>query len=318
MGKFRSNMASDIPNFLRGILMGGADIIPGVSGGTVALILGIYGRLVGAISRVDKTLIAHLTLGEWRAFAERLDLRFLVTLGAGIASGILGLASLMHYLLEQYTQQSFAAFFGLILASTWLVARMAGRWSKGLISLMAVGALGTYMLVGLPILQTPPSGNTYVFFSGVIAICAMILPGISGSFILLLLGMYSHITGLLRTMLKFELGFEGLLTIGVFVAGCATGIILFSKFLSWLLRHYYRATMVLLCGVMLGSLRKIWPFRLDLSPEIADVGKKNYVEIWPEQFNQHVALSCGIALAAFCLVFALDFLARQGFKKART
>ncbi len=181
----------DLIHVGEGFLMGGADIIPGVSGGTVALILGIYERLVGAISHVDLTFLGHLRRREWLAAARHIDLLFLVLLGSGIASGIVLLASLMHWLLENELQHTFAAFFGMILASSYIVFRMIDLrgvriwriWRAAI-----VGTMGAYWLVGLPFLENPPISPFYIFACGTIAICAMILPGISGSFILLLLG----------------------------------------------------------------------------------------------------------------------------------
>lgn len=313
---FRMLGVRDLSYFIRGILMGGADIIPGVSGGTVALIVGIYARLVRAISRIDKKLVEHLLRREWLAIVERIDLKFLLVLGTGIVTGILGLASLMHYLLEQHTQYTLAAFFGLILASSILVGKLIPKWTPGLALVLLSGAVFAYGLFGLPLLQNPPSGYAYVFLSGAIAICAMILPGISGSFILLALGMYHEMTGLIRNMLRGDIGVDGVLTIVVFSFGCAIGLISFSKLITWLLGSYYKLTMAVICGVMIGSLRRIWPFRIDMSPEITDIGKKHYVETWPSQFSGDVLFSIAIAAFAFALVFALDRLAKRTMQKS--
>lgn len=397
--KRRVKVPRDLLNVAGGFLMGGADIVPGVSGGTVALIIGIYDRLVRAISRVDTTWLAHVRGGRWKAAAEYIDLRFLATLGIGIVTGILGLASLMHYLLEDQehvtihsinretgevrlnvgthaggidvgetltvyrrnaktdrferigqlrleryvdddstdtvrlavasqfqgiendrirmtdvvTQPSrrrpltLAAFFGLILGSTVLVAKMMERWTIGSLLVAVLGAVFAYWLVGrFPI--APYAGKAYLFVCGMLAICAMILPGISGAFILLLLGVYSDVTGLLRGVLNRQATPDSLLSIVVFVCGCAIGLIAFSKFLNRLLRDYRDVTMAALCGFMLGSLRKIWPFKIDLTPDRAKFKLKLFENTWPEPFDGRVWLTFGIMLAATAAVFLLERL----------
>lgn len=282
----------DLVQIARGFLMGGADIIPGVSGGTVALILGIYERLVKAISRFDMTFLGHLRRRRWSAAGEHVDLRFLIALGCGIVSGILGLASLMHYLLEHQRQYTHAAFFGLILASSLLVAERVQRWKPLTCLCFPAGAVLAFLLVGLPLLQDPPPGNGYVFLCGVVAICAMILPGISGAFILLILGKYEFITGLLRDVLRGNITGATLLTLGVFCIGCMVGLLSFSKLLRWLLGRYESLTLAFLCGLMIGSLRRIWPFE----------------NVWPGELNAEVLLTAAIGIIAMIFVFELDRL----------
>jgi uncharacterized membrane protein len=393
---------SDLEQFARGVLMGGADVIPGVSGGTVALIVGIYDRLVRAISRFDTQLLGHVRRREWRAAAEHVDLRFLVTLGLGICTGILSLASLMHYLLEdqehvaihsidrgksivvlnvgtqaggvpvgtvcpvyrknpdtgefevvgrlridRYTDDggesvriavakpvgetnvadlkiddvvtqpstrrppTLAAFFGLILASTVLVARMVGRWTVGALLTAGAGAAFAYWLVGrFPI--APWAGNGYLFLCGVLAICAMILPGISGAFILLILGVYSDVTGLLRTVLRGRAEMDTFVSIVVFISGCVIGLLSFSKLLNWLLVRHRVLTMSALCGFMLGSLRKIWPFTRDLSPDQPLLRAKRFENILPATFDATVAWTLGVMIAAAAFVFFLDWMTGGG------
>ncbi len=297
-------------NVVRGFLMGAADIVPGVSGGTVALILGIYPRLVTAISHVDSTALLYLRQRRIRALLQHLDIVFLLSIFGGIAFGIISLASLMHYLLEKQTQHTYAAFFGLILASALLVARLIGDWNKSLLAALTLGAIVAYAVVGLPLLQDPPSGNWYVFAAGMIAICAMILPGISGSFVLLILGKYTFITGLLRGFLKGDFSIATITTLTVFCVGCAVGLIGFTKLLRWLLATHERLTMAILCGFMLGSLRRIWPFRAPSTSEaaaLADGGNSLFMEaVWPTQLNTDVIISLGACLLAFLFVLVLD------------
>ncbi len=306
-----SNAASkpvwhDATHVGRGFLMGGADIIPGVSGGTVALILGIYERLVTAISHVDLRLLGHLKRGEWRAFAEYLDLRFLIVLGLGILLGVGGLASAMHWLLEYQLQHTFSAFFGLILASSLLVGRMVEKWTPVVFGLLVIGTVVACLVVGMDALETPPEGNGYIFFCGCIAICAMILPGISGSFILLILGKYFEVTGLLKDLLKGHITVDAIITVAVFCSGCLIGLLSFAKTLRWLLARYESATMALLCGFMLGSLRKIWPFKVVENPE-AELKHRTFDNVLPE-FTGETAISIGLAIAAFAFVLLLDRL----------
>ena len=291
-----TSLTADLGQVARGFLMGGADIIPGVSGGTVALILGIYQRLVTAISHFDLSFLECVSRRQWRSAAQHADLRFLVTLGCGIGTGILSLASLMHYLLEHQMTATYAVFFGLILSSSILVARMVKRWSISSMICLITAAVGAFIVVGLPALETPPEGNTYVFVCGTIAICAMILPGISGSFILLILGKYHEITGLLRGLLHGDFHVAALVTLAVFAAGCFVGLLGFAKVLRWLLSHFESPIMAFLCGLMIGSLHKIWPFESGL----------------PQQFDGEFVLVVVLAVSGAAFVFLLDWLSRRG------
>jgi len=266
----------NIQVLLSGFLMGGADIIPGVSGGTVALILGIYTRLVTAISRIDGTFISHLLRRHFREAIDYADLRFLITLGAGIAVGVISLAGLMHFLLLNYHTLTLAIFFGLIVASSWLVAKIVQRWNAAEYAGILLGGLFAFWLVGLPLFQQPPNSLVYLFFCGTIAICAMILPGISGAFILLLLGKYAEITGMIKGLVHGEISGEIILSIITFSAGCLFGLLGFSKLLKFLLSRYESIMMAILCGFMIGSLRKLWPFQKDMTPEIVELKHKIY------------------------------------------
>ncbi|HUG89771.1 MAG TPA: DUF368 domain-containing protein [Planctomycetaceae bacterium] len=294
-----------------GFLMGGADIIPGVSGGTVALILGIYERLVTAISRFDLEFVRALKSRRWLAAAERVDAGFLGALLIGIGTGIASLASLMHDLLNHQRQHTFAVFFGLILASSWIVVRLAGRPTAAFWLLAAAGAVGAYWFVGLPFLESPPTGLWYLFACGTVAICAMILPGVSGAFVLLVLGAYAEITGALRNVLGLREVSDSLAAIVVFVAGCAVGIVSFSKFLKWLLARFEWQTLAVLCGLMLGSLRKIWPFKQDLTPSEPSFSRKQFENLWPDLGRTETWLSLALLTTAAGLVIVLDLWSRH-------
>lgn len=306
----KNPFSSDLLHVARGVLMGGADIVPGVSGGTVALVLGIYERLVTAISHCDLALLGLLGRRAWREAAEHVDLRFLIALGAGIACGIVGLATAMNYLLENHLQPTLAVFFGLILGSTVLVARMIPRCSAAIVLLMLVGAGGVYWLVAQPFM-TGREGYPYLFFCGMVAICAMILPGISGAFILLLLGKYAHVTGVLRGLVHGEVTAENLLTVVVFSAGCVVGLLAFSKVLRWLLVHHHAATMAVLCGVMLGSLRRIWPFKAVSAGEAIDIQHAPLRNVWPDALTGDVVLAAALVVVAVAFVLVLDRLSRR-------
>ncbi|MCA9098495.1 MAG: DUF368 domain-containing protein, partial [Planctomycetaceae bacterium] len=236
-------------NFGRGLLMGGADIIPGVSGGTVALILGIYERLVTAISRVDGQFFRLLSQRNWRGAVNHLDLGFVIPLGIGILSGVVALGSVMHTLLEDYHQYTLAAFFGLIAASVYLVAKLVPHWKPLELVLTLVGALFAFWIVSRPALAHPPDAMWYVFLCGVLGICAMILPGISGAFILLILGKYHDLTGIIKEVLHLKISISAITTVAVFGTGCLVGLLSFAKLLRWLLHHHGSATMATLCGV---------------------------------------------------------------------
>lgn len=304
-------------NVLRGFLMGGADIIPGVSGGTVALILGIYERLVTAISRIDGHLFGLIAKRQWADAIEYLDVKFLATLFLGIGIGVVSLAGVMHHLLLHHHMLTLAAFFGLIAASSWLVARIVSTWNPATLVGLIGGALFAFWLVSLPMLQQPPSGLPYIFFCGVVAICAMILPGISGAFILLLLGKYAEITGLIKGALHGEINGEVIAIAGTFAVGCAVGLIGFSKLLRMLLVKFEAVTMATLAGFMIGSLRKLWPFQRDLTPEVEELKHKLY-EVRPLDsisLTSELLPVLLVATGAAAAVLLLDYIA-QGRGKA--
>jgi putative membrane protein len=297
--------------YLRGLLMGAADIIPGVSGGTVALILGIYERLVTAISHFDRTLVGHVKGRRFSEAAEWIDLKFLAFLFGGIGTGFVSLARLMHHLLDHERQHTFAVFFGLIIASSVLVGMMVGRWKTRNVVLLIFGALFAFVLVGLPLLETPPQNDLYALLCGMIAICAMILPGISGSFILLLMGKYHDVTGIIKDIPSGTVSGEQWATLGFFGLGAAVGLISFSKFLRWLLKIAHDPTMAVLCGFMIGSLRRIWPFQHDTTPEITRFSLKVFEPFWPDFSSGNVWLSLLLVVLAGSAVFALDWLSRR-------
>jgi len=294
--------------------MGGADIIPGVSGGTIALILGVYERLVTAISHVDRHLFTLLAERRWSQAGNYLDLRFLLALGVGIGTGILCLARLMRYLLLEERMYTMAVFFGLILASSVIVARKVypptrAKACQGLL-LAAVAAGAAYWLVGLQQAHLYDH-YAYYFFCGSLAICAMILPGISGAYILWLLGAYEAVTGILENLLHGQLSSHQLISLAAFLAGCMFGLISFSKLLHWLLANAHATTMAVLAGFMVGSLRGIWPFQVDLTPDVEKLKLKRYEQYLPESWSHEVFFCIVLAATAMSAILLLEFFSRS-------
>lgn len=236
---------------IKGLAMGAADVVPGVSGGTLAFILGIYERLLAAISSIDTAAVKLLLKGRFSALWQHIDGTFLLCLFSGILLSIFSLANVISYLLEHRPVPLWAFFNGLILASLPLLLRSVS-WSAARLLLLVLGIVFAVAVGMLAPVQLQPA--PYMFFlAGAIAICAMILPGISGSFILLILGMYAPIM-LAVTELRFT-------TLALVAAGCLVGLLSFSRLLNWLLKHFHDATLALLTGVVIGALYRIWPWQ---------------------------------------------------------
>ncbi|MCC5929585.1 MAG: DUF368 domain-containing protein [Cyclobacteriaceae bacterium] len=251
--------------FLKGMAMGAADVVPGVSGGTIAFITGIYEQLLNAIKSIDGKALKYLSKREFSAFWSHIDGSFLLILVSGILFSVLSLARIIHYLLDTHPIQLWSFFFGLVLISAVLVFKTIKKWQlKVLISAVAGCILAWVITTSTP--ATLPDNTFFVFLAGAIAICAMILPGISGSFILLILGKYEFIINALK---EFDL-----ITIGIFLIGCVVGLLSFARIVSWALKKYYDITIALLAGFMLGSLRKIWPWKETLSYRLNSKGEE--------------------------------------------
>ncbi len=238
--------------FLKGMAMGGADIIPGVSGGTIAFITGIYERLLNAINSIDAEAFKLLIKFRWQELWRHVDGSFLVTLVGGILLSIISLAKLISFLLESYPIQLWSFFFGLIIIASFSVAREIKTWRLKVILAGLIGiAVAYFVTVATP--AETPTAFWFIFLSGAIAICAMILPGISGSFILLILGKYTYIINAIKEL--------DIITIVVFAIGCVVGLLSFARVVAWLLKRHHDMAVSLLAGFMLGSLNKIWPWK---------------------------------------------------------
>lgn len=238
--------------YLKGVSMGGADVIPGVSGGTIAFITGIYEELINSLKAIDGTAMRHLVSFQLVLFWKHINGSFLLTVLAGILTSLLSLARLMTFLLENYPIAIWSFFFGLILVSSPLIMRDIRRWNPATVIAFALGIVIAYTITVLSPTETP-TNLLFIFFCGALAICAMILPGISGAFVLLLLGKYEY---MITALIDFNLP-----VILVFAVGCLLGLIAFSHVLSWILEHYRYPTLALLAGFMIGSLNKVWPWK---------------------------------------------------------
>ena len=306
-----ARLSDDIATFLRGICMGAADAIPGVSGGTVALVLGIYERLVVAISRFDRTLLAEVRRGKVRSAAQHVDLRFLVVLAAGIGTGIISLLHAMNFLLTDERTRPFtlAVFFGAILASSWIVARLIRPLSRRLtvryVVLGMLGAAFAFLTTQLAPTDVHEPSLVYLFCCGVIAICAMILPGISGAYLLLVLGAYVYMSAALKDVVRGDFADGNLPAVVVFCSGCAIGLLSFSKLLRWLLTHFHAATMAVLCGFMIGALGRVWPFQVEIAGAI-DPEHPAMQPVWPAAIDAHTVAVLLAAVVAGALVLVVD------------
>ncbi|MEM8525447.1 MAG: DUF368 domain-containing protein [Bacteroidota bacterium] len=253
-------MKNSLSTTLKGMAMGMAEVIPGVSGGTIAFITGIYEKLLNTIKSFGLELFQSFREGGIKSAWETVNGNFLVALMVGMLVGIVvGVFGITH-LLDNYPILLWAFFFGLIIASAIYVGRQVSKWNLSSIVAIIVGAIFAYWIT----IAVPAEGNTalwFVFLSGMIAISALMLPGVSGSFILLLLGMYTYIIPTVKNALRTFNG-ESLIVLVVFGLGCLIGLATFSRILSWTFKHYENTTLALLTGFMIGSLNKIWPWRI--------------------------------------------------------
>ncbi|MEP6391550.1 MAG: DUF368 domain-containing protein [Halioglobus sp.] len=291
---------------MRGLLMGAADIVPGVSGGTVAFITGIYDTLLGSIRAFDVTCVKLVFRGELRAAWEHVNGNFLLFLLLGIATSIISLARVISWVLETHPVPLWAFFFGLIFASALALVRHVAVWNLPRVFALVAG-LGIAVGIGLSPAASLGDGFTSVFLAGFLAICAMILPGISGSFILVLLGMYSTVLSALK-------GFD-IVFILVFACGAAAGLMSFSRLLHWLLDRFHAATMALLTGFLGGSLLVVWPWKEVLTTTIdrhGDVKPVQQVPVLPTQFESitgqdpQILLCLALMAFGFAAVWLID------------
>ena len=259
--------------YIKGLGVGAVDLVPGVSGGTVAFITGIYEELLNSLRSFTPKNFKLFFSGKFKAFWEAVNGSFLLVLALGIGTSIISLVKVVLYVLDKHPVATWSFFFGLILISTFSILKTIRKFTVPLVLCFCTGAAIAYMITVLSAAQTP-NDLWFIFICGSLAVCALMLPGTSGSFVLLLMGKYQYILNALSN-LKITI-------IAVFACGAVFGLLSFSHFLSWLLRKYHDVTIALLSGFLFGSLNKIWPWKVQINAATN--------EIWPwnmEKFNDH-------------------------------
>jgi putative membrane protein len=290
---------------IKGFLMGVANVIPGVSGGTMALILGIYEELINAIRSINLKFLRRITHFNIKEALSSVPWPFLTPVGLGVLLATFSLAGALSWLLDRYPVIVWSFFFGLILSSVITVSRVIKQWRIPTIVAIAVGTITAYGLFGVIPVSTP-NAPWFIFVSGFIAICAMILPGISGAYILVLLGKYHYILEALNNKDFFTLFIIG--------AGALVGLISFAQILGWLLKRYYDLTMAILIGLMLGSLRKIWPWKETVTTFIDSHGKEIpslQSNIIPSSLTSEVVCALLFMFIGILVVWSLDLWVRK-------
>jgi putative membrane protein len=293
----------------KGICMGASDVVPGVSGGTMAFILGIYEELIDAIRSFDLKSLQLLMRFEFQRLLERISWRFLLAVGFGILTAVFTLARLLSWLLQNSPIYIWSFFFGLILASVVSVSRRIENWRKSTCLGLVGGSIGAYFLVGFVPVSTPDD-PWFLFLCGAIAICAMILPGISGSFILVLLGKYEYVLQAVNQ--------RDFLVLLLVAGGACVGILAFSRILGWLLRNYHDLMVAVLTGLMLGSLRKVWPWKETLVTMVDPHGRLVPVvqsNVLPSQWSGELAAAFFLMVVGLVVVLFLDRLGEPTERK---
>ncbi|GAL24534.1 DUF368 domain-containing protein [Vibrio maritimus] len=307
-------MKNYLTTFLKGMAMGAADVVPGVSGGTIAFITGIYDTLLESIRRVNPSLFGIWKREGFKAAFDHINGFFLIALFGGILTSILSLAKFISWALETHPVPVWSFFFGLIMVSVYHMIKQVEQKTLSRFIVLLIGAVFAYSITVLKPLQMDPT-SLNIFFAGCIAICAMILPGISGSFILLLLGMYTPVLGAVKG-LQIDV-------MALFATGCLVGLLSFSHVLSWLLKRFRDFALVFLTGLMLGTLPKLWPWKETISWRTNSKGEQVPLiqeNLSPFNFESvtgqpsQLAIAVVLMLAAIGLVLALEKVAEKGEK----
>lgn len=294
----------------KGIAMGAADVIPGVSGGTIAFISGIYEELINSIKSINLNSLKSFKTGGIKGIWTSINGNFLFALLIGIGISIISLSKGILFLLANFPVILWSFFFGLILASAFLVAKSIRKWNIGVILGALAGMLIAYYVTVMSPTETP-TDTWFIFLSGAIAICAMILPGISGSFILLLMGKYEYILGAVKD-LKISIIFT-------FALGCGIGLVSFSHVLSWMFKKFHDLTIALLAGFMIGSLNKVWPWK-EVVEKVVINGKEKILKeanLLPDIYasttgnSSYLAFAILAAITGFAVIFILDKVAAK-------
>ena len=292
----------------KGMAMGAADVVPGVSGGTIAFITGIYDRLLNALKSVNPSLLKVLSNEGFAGVWQRMDGTFLLCVFGGVLTSILSFAHVITWFLAVYPEMLWAFFFGLILVSGLHMIRQVDRWHAGTIAMLLVGMVIAYAVGVLSPTSLEPEPLT-LFFAGAIAICAMILPGISGSFILLMMGLYGPVIDAVKNL--------DLVVLVIFGSGCVGGLLSFSHVLSWLLKKHRDLALSLLTGLMLGALGKVWPWKETLTSRINSAGEQVpliQTNVSPMDYEMitgqpaYLVESIGLMIFAIALVGTIEWL----------
>lgn len=289
---------------LKGMAMGAADVVPGVSGGTIAFISGIYEELIESINKINLGALKVLRKEGLKSFWNYVNGTFFVFLFAGIILSIATLAKVVTYFLEVHPVLIWSFFFGLIVASVWLIGKTIKKWSIGVIVTLLIGTAIAFYISSIESVASVDA-KWYIFLSGAIAICAMILPGISGSFILVLMGSYHIVLEAVKS--------RDLVIIALFAAGCLIGLLTFARLLKYLFNHFKEITIALLTGFMVGSLYKVWPWKNQIGTEplvIHSNGKEDWMmtNVLPANFEGEALLfpAIGCAIGGLLLIIILE------------
>lgn len=308
---------------LKGMGMGAANVIPGVSGGTIALVTGIFEKFIDSLKSLDLKAIKLLFTGKFKEFASHINFSFLLAVFIGIGISIFSLAYILQYLFTFYPIYVWAYFFGLILASVYFVGKTIDKWNIGVIVTFIIGTVAAVSIS----LLTPATENDaiwYLLICGVVAVCSMILPGLSGSFVLILMGNYQLV------MINAVTDLDAKILLPV-VIGAIIGLVAFSHFLSWLFKKYKDQTIGLLTGFILGSLAILWPWKnsIDSTGEIIPINKfgafldtngnviteetkvYGYDQILPESFSTEVLISIALMIVGFVSIWAIEKFAES-------
>jgi putative membrane protein len=299
-------MSELFSTFIKGLAMGAANVIPGVSGGTVALVTGIYERLINALKSCNLSALKLLLARDFSAFFKHIDGRFLFALLAGVGVSVFSLAKLFKYLLADHEVPTMAFFFGLILLSVWYVGRTVSKWGLGAVVALLIG-IGIAVGIALLVPASENSAPFYVFLCGVVAICSMILPGLSGSFVLIMMGNYALVLGAVSSL--------NLSVLVPMALGCAIGLVAFSQLLGWVLKRYHDQTIALMTGFVAGSLVVIWPFKDKITAIIERTGKPakeivtGYDWYLPELAQSQAWVAIALVLVGMLTIWLMEKLA---------
>ncbi len=293
---------------LKGIAMGAADVVPGVSGGTIAFISGIYEELLTSIANINFSLIKTLKEKGIKATWIQLNGNFLAALFIGIGISIVSLAKGIKWMLDNEPVLLWSFFFGLVLASVIYVGKQIAKWDVGVVLALIIGAALAYYVTTLTPMVNENSSPWFLFFAGALAICAMILPGISGAFILVLLGAYKPVLNAVNNRDFFTISIIGL--------GTIIGLLSFSRILKWLFAKFKNITLAALTGFIIGSLNKIWPWKETITWRTNSHGEQvplNQISVFPNSFegDPKLTMAIGLAIVGFGLILLLERLAVQ-------